>query len=34
MALHVLQALAACLGAMIFAMPIMFPDAELKDSYK
>jgi hypothetical protein len=30
MGLFVLQAIAAALGAMIFAMPIMYPDAKLE----
>lgn len=29
MGLHVLQAIAACLGAMIFIMPLLYPDVEV-----
>jgi hypothetical protein len=28
--LHILQAIGACLGAMIFIMPLLYPDTELQ----
>lgn len=34
MGLLILQAIAACLGAMIFAMPIMYPNAEVVEYHR
>lgn len=32
--MHILQAIAACLGAAIFIMPILYPNSEIKERNK